>query len=75
MTLAMSLLILLEGGICLTAGGAVAFYSPVSAKISEVLFHSRPWTVQRQKEVEKSARTWIATGIILVLVSFVISAC
>lgn len=70
----LSLLMLLEGGIGLTVGGTVAFYSPVGAKISEILFHSKPWTAQRQKEAEKHARTWIATGIILVLASFVISA-
>ncbi|MEM3000511.1 MAG: hypothetical protein QXX34_08320 [Candidatus Bathyarchaeia archaeon] len=70
----LSLLMLLEGGISLTVGGAVAFYSPVGANISEILFHSKPWTAQRQREAEKQARTWIATGIILVLASFVVSA-
>ncbi|MEM4733940.1 MAG: hypothetical protein QXD70_05380, partial [Candidatus Bathyarchaeia archaeon] len=68
------LLLLLEGGIGLTVGGAVAFYSPLGAKMSEILFHSKPWTVQRQKEAEKQARTWIVTGTILILVSFLISA-
>ena len=70
----LSLIMLLEGGIGLTVGGAVAFYSPVGAKISEILFHTEPWTAQRQKEAEKRARTWIATGIILVLAAFVTSA-
>lgn len=70
----LSLIMLLEGGIGLTVGGALAFYSPLGAKISEVLFHSKPWTARRQKEAEKQARTWIATGTFLVLVSFVISA-
>lgn len=71
---ALPLLLLLEGGIGLTVGGAVAFYSPLGAKMSEILFHSKPWTAQRQKEAEKQARTWIATGTILILVSFLISA-
>jgi len=71
---ALALLMLLEGGIGLTVGGAIAFYSPLGSKISEILFHSKPWTAQRQKEAEKQARTWIATGIILVLAAFVISA-
>lgn len=70
----LSLLLLLEGGIGLTVGGAVAFYSPLGAKMSEILFHSKPWTAQRQKEAEKQARTWIATGTILILASFLISA-
>lgn len=70
----LSLILLLEGGIGLTVGGAVAFYSPVGAKISEILFHTESWTAKRQKEAEKRARTWIATGIILVLAAFVISA-
>ncbi|MEM3378830.1 MAG: hypothetical protein QXV09_03695 [Candidatus Bathyarchaeia archaeon] len=71
---ALSLLMLLEGGISLTVGGAVAFYFPVGSKISEILFHSKPWTAQHRKETEKQARTWITTGIILVLASFIISA-
>lgn len=66
--------LLFEGGLCLTVGGAAAFYSPVSAKISEVLFHSKPWNARRQKEVEKQARTWIVTGIFLVFAALLLSA-
>jgi hypothetical protein len=70
----LSFVILLEGGIGLTVGGAAASYSPLGAKISEVFFHSKPWDAKRQKEVEKQARTWITTGIILVLAALLISA-
>ncbi|MCX8154145.1 MAG: hypothetical protein N3E52_06910 [Candidatus Bathyarchaeota archaeon] len=73
-TFALSLLMLLEGGVGLTIGGIVAFYSPICTKISEILFHTKPWTAQRQKEAEKQARTWIITGLILMFAAFVISA-
>ncbi len=70
----LSFVMLFEGGIGLTVGGAVASYSPLSAKISEVFFHSKPWNAKRQKEAEKQARAWIVTGIILVLAALLVSA-
>ncbi len=70
----LSLIMLLEGGIGLAVGGAVASYSPLSAKISEVFFHSKPWDAKRQKEAEKQARTWIMTGGILVFAALLVSA-
>lgn len=70
----LSFIMLFEGGIGLTVGGAVASYSPLSAKISEVFFHSKPWNAKRQKEAEKQARAWIVTGIILVLAALLVSA-
>ena len=73
-TNSLSFVVLLEGGICLTMGGAVASYSPLGAKISEVFFHSKPWNAKRLKEVEKQARTWISTGIILVFAALLVSA-
>jgi hypothetical protein len=73
MTDSLSFVILLEGGISLTVGGAVASYSPLSAKISEVLFHSKPWDAERLKEAERQARTWIVTGIILIFAALLLS--
>jgi len=73
-TESLSFVILLEGGIGLTVGGAVASYSPLSVKISEVLFHSKPWTAERLKEAERQARTWIVTGIILIFAALLLSA-
>jgi hypothetical protein len=70
----LSFIILLEGGICLTAGGATVFYSPIGAKIGEVIFHSKPWNTKRLKDVEKKAQAWIATGIILVFEALLLSA-
>jgi len=70
----LSFVILLEGGLFLIVGGAVASYSPLSAKISEVLFHSKPWTAKRLKEAERQARTWIVTAIILVFIALLVSA-
>ena len=73
-TESLSFVLLFEGGIGLTVGGAAASYSPVSAKISEVLFHSKPWNAKRQKEVEKQARVWIITGMFLVFAALLLSA-
>ena len=70
----LSFVMLLEGGICLTAGGATVFYSPIGAKINEVIFHSKPWNTKRLKEVEKKAQAWIATGVILVFEALLLSA-
>ncbi len=70
----LSFVMLLEGGISLTAGGAAASYSPLGAKISEALFHSKPWNAERRKESEKQAGAWIITGIILVFEALLLSA-
>lgn len=69
----LSFVMLLEGGIGLTVGGASASYSPLGAKISEVLFHSKPWNAERLKEAESQARAWIVTGIILVFAALLLS--
>ena len=70
----LSLALLVEGGLGLTVGGAVASFSPTVSKIEESIFHSKPWDAKRQREAEKQARTWIVTGIVLVLVGLLISA-
>jgi hypothetical protein len=68
-----SFIVLLEGGIGLTVGGAVASYSPIGAKMGELLFHSKPWNAKRRKETERQARTWILTGIILICAALLLS--
>jgi hypothetical protein len=73
-TYSLSFAMLLEGGIGLVVGGAAASFSPVTAKVSETVFHSRPWTAKRQKEIEVQAKAWIATGLILVSAALLISA-
>jgi hypothetical protein len=73
-TASLSLVMLLEGGIGLSVGGAVASYSPLGAKINAVFFYSKPWDAKRQKEAEKQARAWIVTGIILVFAALLVSA-
>ena len=70
----LSFVILLEGGIALTVGGGVAVYSPLGAKISEVIFRSKPWNAKRMKEAEKQARIWITTGVFLVFSALLLSA-
>jgi hypothetical protein len=70
----LSFVMLIEGGVGLTVGGTIVLYSPLSAKIGEVILHSKPWDAKRQREVETQAKTWIATGSILVSVALLISA-
>ena len=70
----LSFVMLVEGGLGLTVGGAVASFSPTVSKIEESIFHSKPWDAKRQREAEKQARTWIVTGIVLVLAGLLISA-
>jgi len=67
-------LMLFEGGVCLVVGGAAASYSPVRAKLSEIIFHSKPWNAKRQKEVESQAKAWIVAGIILIFAALSLSA-
>ena len=71
---ALSFVMLVEGGVALTVGGVTAFFSPLVGKIEEMLFRSKPWNADRQKETEKQARTWIVTGSILVIAAFLVSA-
>jgi hypothetical protein len=70
----LSFVVLIEGGVGLTVGGAIVLYSPLSAKMGEVILHSKPWDAKRQREAEAQAKTWIATGSILVSVALLISA-
>lgn len=69
----LSLVVLLEGGICLVGGGAAALYSPSLAKINEVLFHSKPWNATRQKQIEKQVQVLIGTGAFLVIEGLIFS--
>lgn len=70
----LSFVMLLEGGIGLVVGGGAVLYSPASAKISETIFHTKPWDAKRQKEVENQTRAWIITGFFLVLEALLLSA-
>jgi hypothetical protein len=74
LTYVLSFVVLLEGGICLIAGGASVFYSPSAAKISEVLFHSKPWDAKRQKQIEQQLQVFIVTGAFLVGEALLLSA-
>jgi hypothetical protein len=66
--LLLSYALLAEGGLALMTGGVVATFSPAIGKLDESVRHSKPWDAKRQKEAEKQARTWIATGAILFLI-------
>jgi hypothetical protein len=68
------LVLLLEGGLSLVVGGVAASFAPVIGKTSGSVFHSKPWDAKRQKEAEKTARSWIGTGIFLIFIGFLVSA-
>ncbi|MGQ9460864.1 MAG: hypothetical protein ACUVRA_06510 [Candidatus Bathyarchaeaceae archaeon] len=70
----LSFIMLIEGGLGLIVGGAVALYSPTVNKVGEVFFHFKPWSAKRQKAAEKGANVWIATGALLVFEALLISA-
>ena len=70
----LSLVMLIEGGLGLIFGSVLAAYSPSAAKISEFLFHSKPWNLNRQKENEKQMRTVIVTAFILIIEALLVSA-
>jgi hypothetical protein len=73
-TTSLSFIMLLEGGIGLTIGGAAALYSPLAAKVSETIFRSKPWDAKRQKEVEAQAAMWILSGVVLIFAALLLSA-
>ena len=70
----LSFVLLVEGGLGLIVGGAIGLNSPIISKIGEVFFHSKSGKAKSQKELEKQARTWIVTGIILVFAALLLSA-
>ena len=70
----LSFLMLIEGGMGLIIGGAVALYSPSVAKINEVLFHSKPWNAKSQREIEKQMEVLIVTWIFLLIEALLLSA-
>ena len=68
------LVLLLEGGIVMAVGGAIASFSPTFGRLGESLLRSKSWDAKRQSEAERQARTWIGTGVLLVLIGFLVSA-
>ena len=66
--------LLLEAGSALVVGGAVANFSPAIGKIGESVVHSRPWDAKRIKESEKQGRTWIVTGVFILLFGLLVSS-
>ncbi|MBT8172123.1 hypothetical protein KJN74_04570 [Candidatus Bathyarchaeota archaeon] len=69
----LSLVMLVEGGLGLLAGGAVASLRGLSHKIGEIIFNSEPWDFKKQKKAEKQAQILIVTGLMIVLFGLLIS--
>jgi len=72
-TSGVSLIVLLEGGLCLVAGGGVVLYTPSIAKLGQVFLTSKPWNATRQKRIEKQMQILIITGLFLVIYGLIIS--
>ena len=70
----LSLFILIEGGLGLIFGSILASYSPSASKLSEFVFHSKPWNLNRQKENQKQMRVVIVTAIMLIIEGLLVSA-
>ena len=68
------LVLLLEGGLGLVVGGTSASFSGAVGKLSEFLLRSEPWDARRQKDAEIKAQAWIVTGVLLILLGFLVSA-
>ena len=73
-TYLVSFVMIIEGGLSLAVGGAIASFSTPIGKISETILHSKPWDAKRLREAEKTARTWIVTGLFLFLFGLAVSA-
>jgi hypothetical protein len=69
----LSLVILLEGGLCFVIGGGAVLYSPLFAKLQEVFFQSKPYTATNRKKIETQMQTIIILGLFLVFYGLIIS--
>ena len=69
----LSLIVLLEGGLCLVVAGGAVLYTPSLAKLGQVFFSSKPWNATRQKHMEKQMQILIITGVFLVIYGLIIS--
>jgi hypothetical protein len=69
----LSLIVLLEGGLCFVSGSSVVLYSPWIAKIQEVIFQSKPYTTSKRKQIEKQMQIVITIGVFLILYGLIIS--
>jgi len=70
----LSFVMLAEGGLGLTVGGAFASFARIGNKMGEVVFNSEPWDIKRQKKAEKQAQVFIVVGCVLLLIALLISA-
>ena len=69
----LSLIVLLEGGLCFVSGSGAVLYSPWIAKIQEVIFQSKPFTASDRKQIEKQMQIVIVIGLFLIVYGLVIS--
>lgn len=69
----LSLVALLEGGLCLVLGGGAVFYTPSFSKLNQLFFRSEPWDAAKQKNIENQMQVVITLGFILVIEGLIIS--
>jgi hypothetical protein len=72
--LSLSFVLLVEGSVGLIVGGALGMNSPIIARIGESVFHSKTRGAEGHKGIEKQAKSWILTGLILVFAALLLSA-
>ena len=70
----LSLVILVEGGVGLIVGGALGMNSPIIARIGERVFHTNTRSAGGHTGIEKQAKSWIISWIILVSAGILLCA-
>ena len=69
----LSLILLLEGGLCFVTGGGAVLYSPLFAKLQEVFLKSEPYTASKRKQIETQTQIVITLGFFLIVYGLIIS--
>jgi hypothetical protein len=69
------LVILLEGGLGLIAGSAIALSStPSISKTGEIMFGRAPWSREGERNAERVAGKWMIASTLLIIIGFALSA-
>jgi len=69
------LALLLEGGVGLIVGSAIALSStPSISKAGEIVFERAPWSREGERNAERVAGKWMIASALLILAGFALSA-
>jgi hypothetical protein len=69
------LVLLLEGGLGLIAGSAIALSStPSISKTGEIMFGRAPWSKEGERNAERVAGKWMIASTLLIIIGFALAA-